>query len=151
MSKLVKVGESRCIIEYSPFLNNVALKCTRKFSKFKYYNIIHQTSNGKICLKHNLTSHFQTYLLSIFIVPKFHKFCNHLIINSKKGIMLLLCYFQLFSIYFLLLLSKIEPFSGCFGNNYFFYIFYHAFTPINIIIVTSIKIMELIFLKYQIH
>ncbi len=61
-------------------------------------------------MKLNLTNHFQAYLLPIFIVPKFLKFCNHFIINSKKGTMLLLCYFQLFSIYFILLLSKTRPF-----------------------------------------
>ncbi len=50
MSKLVQIGESRLIIEYSPFPTYVALKCTCKFSMFKYYNRIHQTSNGKVCL-----------------------------------------------------------------------------------------------------
>jgi hypothetical protein len=47
ISKLVQVGESRWIIEYSPFPTYVALKCTCKFSMFKYYNRIHQTSNKK--------------------------------------------------------------------------------------------------------
>jgi hypothetical protein len=144
----VKVDELLNILH---FQHDVALKCTCKFSTFKYYSGIHQTSNGKVCLKLNLTNHFQTYLLSIFSLPKFHKFCNHLIINSKKGTILLLCYFQLLSIYFLLLLSKIGPLFDCFGNNYFFRVFYHAFTPINTIIVTSIKIMEFFFFKYQIH
>ncbi len=92
------------------FQHDVALKCSYKFSTFKYYSRIHQTFNGKVGLKLNLTNHFQTYLLSIFIMPKFFKFCNHLIINSKKGTMFLLCYFKLFSIYFLLLLSKTRPF-----------------------------------------
>ncbi len=110
------------------FQHDVTLKCTCKFSTFKYYNRIHQNSNGKIGLKLNLINHFQTYLLSIFIVPKTLKFYNHLIINSKKVTMFLLCYFQLFSIYFLLLLPKTRPFFYCFKNNYFFYLLYHAFT-----------------------
>jgi len=50
LSKLVQVGENKWIIEYSPFQHDVALKCTCKFSRFKYYNKIHQSSNGKICL-----------------------------------------------------------------------------------------------------
>ncbi len=40
------------------------------------------------------------HLLSIFIVPNFFKFFNHLIINSKKGTMLLLYYFQCTFLYF---------------------------------------------------
>ncbi len=116
----MKVNELLNILH---FQHNVALKCTCKFSTFKYYNRIHQTSNGKVGLKLNLTNHFQTYLLSIFIVPKFFKFCNHLIINSKEGMMHLLCYYKLFSSYFLLLLSKIGPFF-----NYFLNLLYHAFT-----------------------
>jgi hypothetical protein len=103
----VKVDELLNILH---FQHDVALKCTCKFSTFKCYSRIHETSNGKIGLKFNLTSHFQTYLIFIFIMPKFFKFCNHLIINSKKGTILLLCYFKLFSIYFLLLLSKLDHF-----------------------------------------
>jgi hypothetical protein len=110
------------------FQHNIVFKCTCKFSIFRYYSIIHQNSNGKVGLKLNLTSHFQTYLLSIFIVSKFLKFCNHFIINSKKGTTLLLCYLKLFSIYFLLLFSKIGPFFYYFGDNYFFCIIYRAFT-----------------------
>jgi len=49
------------------FQQDVAPKCICKFSTFKYYNRIHQTSNEKVGLKFNLTSHFQTHLLSIFI------------------------------------------------------------------------------------
>jgi hypothetical protein len=88
----VKVDELLNILH---FQHDVALKCTWKLSTFKYYNRIHQTSNGKIDLKLNLISHFQTYLLSIFVVPKFFKFYNHLLINSKKGTMLLLRYFKI--------------------------------------------------------
>jgi len=44
-------------------------------------------------LKLYLISHFQTYLLFTFIVPKFFKFYNHLTIKSKKNTMILLCYF----------------------------------------------------------
>ncbi len=95
--------------------------CTCRFSTFKYYSRIHQTSSGKVGLKFNLTHHFQT--LFIYIVPKFLKFCNQFIINSKKGTMLL------FLIYFLLLLSKTKPFFDNFGDNYFFCLLYHAFTP----------------------
>jgi hypothetical protein len=97
--------------------------CTCRFSTFKYYSRIHQTFSGKVGLKFNLSRHFQTYLLFIYIVPKFLKFCNQFIINSKKGTMLL------FSIYFLLLLSKTKPFFDYFGDNYFFCLLYHAFTP----------------------
>jgi len=122
----VKVNE---LLDILNFQHDVALKCTCKFSTFKYYSRIHQTSNGKVGLKLNLTNHLQTNLLSIFIVPKFFKFYNHLIINSKKSTMLLLCYFQLFSIYFLILLSKTESFFDCFENNYFLCILYHVFTP----------------------
>jgi hypothetical protein len=95
----------------------------------KYYSRIHQTSNGKVGLKLNLTSRFQLYLLSIFIVPKFLKFCIHFIINSKKGPMFLLCYFQLFSIYFHLLLLKTKQIFYYFGNNYFLCLLYHVFAP----------------------
>ncbi len=72
--------------------HDVALKCTCKFSTFKYYynKIIHQTSNEKVGLKLNLTNHFQTYLLFIFIMPKFLKFFNHLIINLNDWINALL-------------------------------------------------------------
>ncbi len=108
------------------FQHDVALKCSCKFSTFKCYSKINQTSCGKIGLKFNLTSF--SNMLSIFIVLKFFKFCNHLIINSKKGTMILLCYFKLFSMYFLLLLSKTGPFFYCFGDNYFLNLFYHAFT-----------------------
>ncbi len=97
--KQVKVDE---LLDILNFQHDVALKCICKFSTFKYYSRIHQTSNGKVGLKLKLTDHFQTYLLSIFIVLKKFKFYNHLIINSKKGTMLLLCYFQSFSIYFLI-------------------------------------------------
>jgi hypothetical protein len=46
LSKLVQVGESKWIIEYSPFsIYDAALKCTCKFSMFKYYSRIHQTCN----------------------------------------------------------------------------------------------------------
>jgi hypothetical protein len=49
----------------------------------------------------NLTNHFQTYLLSTFIVPKFFKICNHCIINLKEKhhafIMLFSTIFNLFS------------------------------------------------------
>jgi hypothetical protein len=113
------------------FQHDVALKCTCTFSTFKYYSRIHQNYNGKVGLKLNLTNHFQICLLSIFIVPKFLKFYNHLIKISKKGTMLLLYYFQSFSIYFLLLLSKIGPFFYCFGDNYFFLILYHVFTLVH--------------------
>jgi hypothetical protein len=68
------------------------------------------------------------HLLFTFIVPKFFNFYNHLIINSKKNTMLLLCYCKIFSIYFLLLALKIGPFFDYLGDNYFFYILYHAFT-----------------------
>jgi len=54
-------------------------------------------------------NHFQAYLLSTFIVPKFLKLCNHLTINSKKSTIVLLCYLKLFSIYLFLLVSKIKP------------------------------------------
>jgi len=130
MSKLVQVGESKWNIEYFPFSTWCNPKCTCKFSKFKYYSRIHQTYNGKVDLKLNLTSHFQTYLLSIYIVPKFFKFCNHLIINSKKGNMLLLCYLNLFSIYFFPLLPKIGSYFDCFGNNYIFFIYFTMFSPL---------------------
>ncbi len=121
----MKVDELLNILK---FQHDVALKCNSKFSTFKYYSRIHQTYSGKVGLKLNLTYHFQTYLLSIFIVPNFSKFCNHFIINSKKGPIFLLCYFKLFSIYFLLLLSIIGPFFDCFGDDYIFWILYHAFT-----------------------
>ncbi len=124
----MKVDE---LLNIFKFQHDVALKCTCTFSTFKYYNWIHQTYNGKVGLKLNLTNHFETYLLSIFIVPKFLKFYNHLIINSKKGTMLLLYYFKLFSIYFLLLLSKTRPFYDYFGDNYFFGILYHVFTLVH--------------------
>jgi len=76
-------------------------------------------------LKESLGVH---HLLVTFIVPKFLNFCNHLIINSKKNTMLLLCCCKIFSIYFLLLALKIGPFFDYLGDNYFFYIFYRAFT-----------------------
>jgi len=57
--------------------------------------------------KLNLIRHFQTYLLSIFIVPKFLQF-----LNSNKSTMLLLCYLNCFSIYFFLV-SKIRPLFDC--------------------------------------
>jgi len=122
----VKINE---LLDILHFKHDITLKCTCKFSTFKYYNKIHQNFNGKIGLKLNLTNHFQTYLLFIFIVPNFFNFFIHLIINSKKGTMFLLCYFQLFSIYFRLLLLKIGPFFHYFGDNYFLYSFYHVFTP----------------------
>jgi hypothetical protein len=43
--------------------------------------------------KLNLTSHFQTYLLFIFIVQKFFKFCNHLITNLKKNDVFIMFFF----------------------------------------------------------
>jgi len=99
--KLVQVGESRWIIGILHFQHDVVLKCICKFSMFKYYNKIHQNFNGKVGLNSiwQLISRHTCYLL--FIMPKFFKFCNHLIINSKKNTMLLLYYFQLFSIYIL--------------------------------------------------
>ncbi len=75
-----------------------------------------------------MTTHFQTYLLFTFIMPKFFKFCNHFIINLKKSTMFLLSYFKLFSTYILLLVSKIRQFFDYFGDVYFFCIHYHAFT-----------------------
>jgi hypothetical protein len=62
------------MIEYSPFSTQCSPKMYCKLSTFKYYNRIHQKYNGKVSLKLNLTSHFQTYLLFIFVVPKFFKF-----------------------------------------------------------------------------
>ncbi len=110
------------------FRNEVAFKCNCKFSMFKYYSRLHQTSNGKNMFKLNLTNHVKTYLLSTFIVPKFIKFYNHLTINSKKSTMLLICYFLKNSIYFLLFVSKTRPFFNYLFLNYFFCIFYDAFT-----------------------
>jgi hypothetical protein len=123
----VKVDE---LLNIFHFQHDVALECTCKFSKFKYYSRIHQTSNQKINLKLNLMSHFQTYLLSIYIVPKFSEFCNQFIINSKKGTMLLLCYLKLFKIYFFLLLLEIGPFFDCFGDNYFFLVYFIMFSSL---------------------
>jgi hypothetical protein len=54
-------------------------------STFAHYNKIYQTFNAKVGLKHNLTNQFQTYLLFNYIILKFSKFCNQLIINSKKA------------------------------------------------------------------
>jgi len=48
--KLVQIGESKWIIEYSPFQDDVALKCTCKFSMFKYHNKVHQNFNEKVGL-----------------------------------------------------------------------------------------------------
>ncbi len=95
--KQVKINE---LLDILHFKHDITLKCTCKFSTFKYYNKIHQNFNGKIGLKLNLTNHFQTYLLFIFIVPIFFNFFIHLIINSKKGTMFLLCYFQSTFVYF---------------------------------------------------
>ncbi len=127
LSKLVQVGESRWIIEYFSLSHDVALKCICNFSIFKYYNRIHQTYNGKVSLKLNLTSHFHTYLLSIFIVSKFLKFCNHNYKLKERHH----AFIMLFSIIFNILssiLSKIGPFFYCFGDNYVFCLLYHAFT-----------------------
>ncbi len=87
--KQVKANELLNILH---FQQDVTLKCICKFSTFKCYNRIHQTSNGKVGLKLNLMSHFQTYLLSIFIMQRFFKFCNHFITKLKKNTMFLLCY-----------------------------------------------------------
>jgi hypothetical protein len=80
--------------------------------------------------KLNLTNHFQTYLLFTFIVPKFFEVCNHLTINSKKSTMLLLCYLKLFSVYFLLFVSKIEPFFTIFFKS-IVSIYFNMFSPNN--------------------
>jgi hypothetical protein len=50
LSKLVQVGESRWIIEFFYFEHDVAVKCSYKFSTFKYYSTIHQNHNGKVYL-----------------------------------------------------------------------------------------------------
>jgi hypothetical protein len=50
LSKLVQVGESKWILNVFHFQHDVVLKCTFKFSTFKYYSRIYQNFNGKICL-----------------------------------------------------------------------------------------------------
>ncbi len=76
-----------------------------------------------------MTTHFQKYLLFISIMPKFFKFCNHLIINSKKSTMILLSYFQLFSIYILLLVSKNWTIFCLFLRHLFFKNILPCFPP----------------------
>ncbi len=68
----------------------------------------------------NLTSHFQTYLLSTFIVPKFLKFCNHLNINSNKSTMfiMILNYFQSTFFY---LCQKLDHFFIAFLTTFYVY------------------------------
>jgi hypothetical protein len=95
--------------------------------------------------KLNLTNHFQTYLLFTFIVPKFLEFCNHLTINSKKGTMFLLCYLKLFSIYFLLFVSKIEPFFTIFFKS-IVSIYFNMFSPNNYVKI-CIKYLPKIFIS----
>ncbi len=86
--------------------------------------------------KLNFTSHFQTYLLSTFIVLKFLKFCNHLTINSKKSTMLLMCYFyNYFQSTFFYLYKKTRPFFDYLFLTPCFYIFYHVFTQLATIII----------------
>ncbi len=66
------------------------LKCTCKFSTFKHYNKIHQSSNGKICLNSIQLIIFQTYLLPILFCQSFSNF----VITS------LLCYLNFLKNYY---------------------------------------------------
>jgi hypothetical protein len=83
----VKVDE---LLNIFHFHHNVDLNYTFKFSTFKYYSSIHQIYNEKVGVNSFLTNHFQTYLLSNFIVQKFFKIYNHVTINPKKSTMPLL-------------------------------------------------------------
>jgi hypothetical protein len=106
-------------------------------------------------------SHFQTYLLSTFIVPNFFKFWNHLTINSKKNTIVLLCYLKLFSIYFFLLVSNyfdcllklfFKDILPCFHLMVFYLIFLlgnYLFIGINYF--WSLKVQELDSWKGQIN
>jgi hypothetical protein len=74
--KLVQIGESKWIIEYSPFQDDVALKCTCKFSMFKYHNKVHQNFNEKVGLnsiwpiifKHTCYLHLLCQKISNFVI-----------------------------------------------------------------------------------
>ncbi len=57
-----------------------------------------------------MINHFQSYLLSTFILQKFFKFCNHLIINSKKITMIYYVIFNYFQSFFFDLCRKQDHF-----------------------------------------
>ncbi len=104
------------------FQHDVALKCTYKFSTFKYYNRIHQTSNWKVCLNSIWLIIFKNTCY-LFYCTNFFQIYNHFIMNLKKSTMFLLCYLKLFSIYFLLLVSKIGLFFYFFKKTIFYVYF----------------------------
>jgi hypothetical protein len=127
--KLVQVGESRWIFGILHFQHDVVLKCICKFSMFKYYNKIHQNFNGKVGLNSiwQLISRHTCYLL--FIMPKFFKFCNHLIINSKKKHHVFIILFSIiFNLHSLTCVKNWTIFQLFWKLLLFFCIFYHVFT-----------------------
>jgi hypothetical protein len=103
----VKIDELLNILH---FQHNVTIKRICKFLMFKYYSKVHQTSSKKISLNSISPIIFKHTCYLFLLCEGFFKICNHLIINSKKNTMLLLCNFKLFSIYFLVLVSKVGPF-----------------------------------------
>ncbi len=97
LPKLIQMGESKQIIEYSTFSTWCTFKCNCKFLVFKYYNKIQETYNGKICLNSIWQIIFKHSCYPLLLCQSFSNFViGNLIINSKKNTMLLLCYFQLF-------------------------------------------------------
>ncbi len=119
--KQVKVDELLNILH---FQYNVVFKCTCKFSTFKYYRKIHQTPSEKVGLNSILLVIFKHTCYLFLLCQSFSNFVITSLETQRKA----LYFYQVLSIYFLLLVSKNGPFFYSLGNNYFSCIFYHVFT-----------------------
>ncbi len=106
------------------FQHDVVLKCAYKFSTFKYYNKIHQNSNGKACLNsiwlviYYLYTSYTCY--SFLLCQSFSNFAITYYKIEKKTIFLLFFYFLYVFFY---LCQKLDHFFIMF-LNYFFFILY---------------------------
>jgi hypothetical protein len=124
----VKIDE---LLNIFHFQHDVIVKCICEFLMFKHYSKMHQTSNEKIGLNSIWPIIFKHNCYLLLLCEFFFKICNHLIINSKKSTMFLLCHLKLFSIYFLVLVWKIGPFFYCIIDNTFL-INLPCFSPIKL-------------------
>jgi hypothetical protein len=96
------------------FQHDVALKCICKFSNFKYYSKIHQTSNGEV----GLNSIFKH---TCYIVPKLFKFVITSLYIQRKAPWFYYIISNYFQSTFFYLCKKLDHFLIVLEITTFFY------------------------------
>ncbi len=119
LSKLVQIGESRWIIEYSQFLTRCTLNV---FVSFLCLTLLVQYI--KLLMEKYVSTQFDqsfsNILVNYFYCAKVSQFCNHLNINSNKSTMfiMILNYFQSTFFY---LCQKLDHFFIAFLTTFYVY------------------------------